>query len=131
MDPLERIQPTTDTTWAIMGKARQRGHATWFAHPSSLSLEGGSPWAKVRRVEVPGPGDGAPFAFRGEAEWRDVSSFPLVWLRKDPPFDLAYVEATWILERVDRKRCRVVNDPAGIRAANEKLYALRFPELCP
>jgi glutathione synthase len=60
-----------------------------------------------------------------------VSSFPLAWIRKDPPFDLAYVEATWILERVDRTRCRVINDPAGIRAANEKLYALRFPQLCP
>jgi glutathione synthase len=129
MDPLERIQPTTDTTWAIMRKARERGHRTWFAHPASLSLERGIPYARARRVEIPG-GDGA-FSFHGEAQWREVSSFPLAWIRKDPPFDLAYVEATWILERVDRKRCRVVNDPAGIRAANEKLYALRFPELCP
>ena len=129
MDSLEAIQPATDTTWALMRKARERGHGAWFAHPSSLSLEGGDPWVRARPVDV--PGSTGAYTWRGDFEWREVSSFRIVWIRKDPPFDLAYVESTWILERVDRRRCRVVNDPAGVRAANEKLYALRFPDLCP
>jgi glutathione synthase len=130
MDPLEAVQPAVDTSWALMRCAGARGHTPWAAHPSTLSLEGGTPWVLAQPVRVPAP-DGGPFALTGQAQWREVSFFPIVWLRKDPPFDLAYVEATWILDRVDPGRCRVVNDPTGIRAANEKLYALRFPELCP
>src|SRR5690606_26334682 len=54
-----------------------------------------------------------------------------VWLRTDPPFDLTYVETTCLLDRVDRRKTLLVNEPAGVRGANEKLYALRFPELSP
>jgi len=129
MDPLERAAPDKDTTWAIMREARARGHATFFAAAGDLSLVGGAPWIRARRVAIPKAG--GDFRWEGEAAWREVSSFPIVWLRTDPPFDGAYVEATWILDRVDRSRCRVINDPTGVRAANEKLYALRFPELCP
>lgn len=129
MDPLDLLNPATDTTLALMRKARERGHASYFTLPGSLSLEDGRPWAKVRKVTVPGPD--APFAWSGEETWREVSDFPIVWLRKDPPFDAAYVEATWILDTVDSKCCRVINDPAGVRGANEKLYALRFPDLTP
>ena len=129
MDAPEQLNPAADTTLALMRKARERGHATWYAHASSLSLEGGVATVLCRRMDV--PGTHAHFSWAGEPEWRPVASFPIAWVRKDPPFDMAYIETTWILERVDRAWCRVLNDPAGIRAANEKLYALRFPELCP
>lgn len=130
MDPLESVNPGTDTTYALMHAARRRGHSVWFAEVTSLELQQGIPWARVRPVDMPGA-SGAAFCWRGSEEWREVAGFPMVWLRKDPPFDLRYVEATWILDRVDAARCRVINDPTGVRGANEKLYALRFPELCP
>ena len=127
MDPLEKSDPDKDTTWALMREAGARGHATFFADAGDLSLRGGTPWVRCREVLV----EDSRFTWRGEANWREVSDFPLVWLRTDPPFDHHYVEATWILEMVDRSRCRVLNDPTGVRGASEKLYALHFPELCP
>jgi glutathione synthase len=130
MDPLESVNANTDTTHALMSKACERGHSVWCAELADLELQQGIPWVRTRPVEVPGP-SGTAFAWRGADQWREIASFPIAWLRKDPPFDLRYVEATWILDRVDGARCRVINDPTGIRGANEKLYALRFPELCP
>ena len=129
MDPLELADPTKDTTWALMRAACARGHGVHHASARDLSLRGGTPWVKARAVSIP-PAGGA-FAWLGEASHREVSSFRIVWLRTDPPFDAAYLESTWILDRVDRSRCLLVNDPAGVRSANEKLYALHFPELCP
>lgn len=129
MDPLERVSPHTDTTYALMREAERRGHTLFFAQAHALSQRGGTPWIFARPVSV--LAEGALFEWRGEAVDREVASFPVVWLRTDPPFDEAYLEATWILERVDRSRSLVLNDPVGVRAANEKLYALHFPELCP
>ena len=129
MDPLERANPETDTTWALMREAGKRGHGTWYASADDLSLEGGTPVIRARPVAI--PARGGDFRWEGEAVWREVSDFDQAWLRTDPPFDDRYGEATWILEQVDKRRCKVGNDPAGIRGANEKLYALRFPELCP
>src|SRR5690606_22058612 len=129
MGPFERVAPHKDPTYALMREAERRGHALHFAEAKTLSLRGGTPWVLARPVSVLVPD--AVHAWRGEARFVEVSSFPVVWLRTDPPFDEAYLEATWILEQVDRSRCLVLNDPVGVRAANEKLYALRFPELCP
>ena len=129
MDPLESVNTWTDTTYALMRKAFQRGHAVWFAEPSSLELRQGIPWVRSRQVDVPGAS--SSFSWRGADEWRELATFPIAWIRKDPPFDLGYVETTWMLDRADRARCRVLNDPTGIRGANEKLYALRFPDLIP
>ncbi len=131
MDPLEGIAPDTDTTYALMRAAQARGHSLFFARAQDLSLVGGSPWVTAREVELPDPAGGTIFRWKDEARFLEVSGFPIVWLRTDPPFDEAYLETTWILDRVDPARCRVVNDPSGVRGANEKLYALHFPELCP
>lgn len=130
MDPLEGLNPATDTTLALMRSARIRGHRTFYARARQLALEGAEPFVTARAVDVPGPHGGA-LAWAGEETYRPVASFPIVWMRKDPPFDLAYVEATWILDQVDRTKARVLNDPTAIRGANEKLYALRFPDLVP
>lgn len=130
MDPLEQALPDKDTSYALMRSAARLGHRCHVALDSSVSLDGTVPWASTREVAVPGR-EGAPFEYLSAAALRRIDSFRCVWIRTDPPFDLAYVEVTWILERVDRSKTLVVNDPAGIRGANEKLYALRFPELCP
>lgn len=130
MDPLERAQPNADTTYALLRAAHTLGLRTQVGLASSLSLVGGTPMVLSRPVRVPG-GAGAPFEYLGPAEHRRVDSFGCAWLRTDPPFNLAYVESTWILDRVDRRRTLLINDPTGIRGANEKLYGLRFPQLCP
>lgn len=130
MDPMERVLPAQDTTYALMRAAMQRGHRVFHAHPSTVHLRGGSAFAKVRPVAVPGQG-GVAFSWLGESQARAIDGFPIVWMRGDPPFDLRYVEVTWLLEHVDKARCRVLNDPAAVRGGNEKLYALRFPDLSP
>lgn len=129
MDPLERVSPTKDTTYALMRAAAARGHSLFFGEAKDLAQYGAVPWIRARPVAIPGAA--GPFEWLGEASMREVASFAAVWIRTDPPFDEAYVEATWILERVDRRRTLVINEPVGIRAANEKLYALHFPEVCP
>lgn len=129
MDPMERVLPDRDTTYALLRSAGRRGHRTFSCEGRHVWLDGSVPRATVREVKV--PGQSAPFAFAGGPVDREVASFPVVWIRPDPPFDEAYVELTWMLESTDRARTIIVNDPAGIRAANEKLYALRVPDLCP
>jgi glutathione synthase len=146
MDPLEGVAPDKDTTYSLMRAASRRGHRVWHATAAdlhqlcepeaskrkeerhSLAL-GGSIHVHARPVEV--PGTEGPFRWLAQPSSRPAESFQVIWLRTDPPFDEAYLEATWLLDRVDRSRTLLVNDPTGVRGANEKLYALRFPELCP
>lgn len=129
MDPLERINPHTDTTWALMKSTRARGHRTFFTRGADLSLTQGRAFARAREVQVPGVS--GPFSYVGEPTVRAVEGFAVAWLRTDPPFDLRYVETTWLLDTVDRRKTLLVNDPAGVRGANEKLYALRFAPFSP
>ena len=129
MDPPEQVHPGTDSTYALIRAAGARGHVAWVATPETVGLEGGTPVALAFPVEIPGPD--APLAPRGRARRLPVEAFPVTWLRPDPPFDVPYLELTWILDHVDRGRALIVNDPAGVRSTNEKLWALRFPELCP
>ncbi len=129
MDPLDQVQPALDTTYALMRSAGMRGHRVWYAAASALALEGGLPRVVAREVQVPP----APGVWRWEGEERELplEHFQTVWLRTDPPFDSRYLEATWILDRVDPMRTQVVNHPTGVRGANEKLYAQRFAALGP
>src|SRR5689334_21677 len=117
MDPLERTNPDTDTTYALMRSAQKAGHRSYVADARDLSLLGGVPHVTARAATI--PGRAAHFDWSEEARFRRVDDFPVAWLRTDPPFDLTYVEATWILDAVDRRRTLLVNDPAGVRGANE------------
>jgi glutathione synthase len=118
-DPLERLQPEHDSTVAIMEEARRRGHRVWVTTAAGLGVRAGGAVARCTRVETDEP-----------------RTFPLdeadaVFMRVDPPFDETYLRATYLLDRVDASRTLVVNAPSGLREANEKLFALRFPELIP
>lgn len=128
MDPLARINIAGDTTFAIMLEAQSRGHEVWFCEPPHLGLEHERPVAgawpvTVRRV----PGD---HYLLGPQATVPLDSFDVVLMRKDPPFDLDYYFATLILERA-RGSTLLVNDPRGLREANEKLAVLNFPKLTP
>ena len=127
MDPLPRIQIDKDTTFVFMLEAQSRGHEVFYLDPNELALARGVPEARVHPVELRAKqGDHfslAP-AHRERLDWLDV-----VFLRKDPPFDMNFFFDTHVVSMIDRRRTLVINDPRGLREANEKLYALQFPDL--
>ena len=127
MDPLARILVDKDTTFAFMLEGEHRGHEQYHCGVEDLFVEHAAPQANVRRARV----QRATVHFSLlEARSVPLSWFDVVFMRKDPPFDLEYYVATLRLERA-RGRTLVVNDPRGLREANEKLYTLRFPTLIP
>jgi glutathione synthase len=132
MDPLERILPDKDTTFVFMLESLARGHAVYFTEVADLFAHGDAPHARVRRAEVMRPSEpSAPHYRLFEESVVPLTSFDAVFMRKDPPFDMTYFFATHLLGLVDPKRTLVVNDPKGLREANEKLYALHFPSVIP
>jgi len=129
MDPVEGLLPDKDTTFAFQRAAAARGHENLHALLRDVFVREGEVFARVRPVTIGAPGTlpacslGAPF----EVALADVSA---VLIRKDPPFDAEYLYTTQLLERV-RRRTLLVNDPRGLRDANEKLYALHFSAFTP
>jgi len=128
MDPLDRVLVDKDTTFAFMLEGGGRGHQQYHCLIEDLFAEGVAPGARVRPVEVR---RAAQHYTLGEERTVPLGWFDVVFMRKDPPFDLAYFFATHLLSLVDPRVTLVVNDPRGLREANEKLYALRFPDLIP
>jgi glutathione synthase len=129
MDPMESIQVRADTTFALMLEARRRGHRVLYVEPRDLGVAHGQVVARAREVLELRREQGR-HADLGEAHEVDLDrDADLVFQRKDPPVDTAYVIATQILGLC--RRALVLNRPAGILAANEKLYALAFQDLMP
>jgi len=128
MDPLSRVLVDKDTTFAFMLEGQQRGHEQHQCGSEDFFVERSVPRARVRHAEVR---RSTVHYTLGEERTVPLEWFDVVFMRKDPPFDLAYFFATHILDLVDRRRTLVVNDPRGLREANEKLYALRFPDITP
>ncbi len=128
MDPLEKINFAGDSTFALMLAARARGHRLWFYTPDGLSLEAGRLTARARALDV--FDDPNRYYELGESRLLDLAKIDVVLLRQDPPFDLAYIASTHLLERLG-PRPLVVNDPAHVRNAPEKLFVMSFAELMP
>ena len=128
MDPLARILVDKDTTFAFMLEGERRGHEQHHCGVDDLFVERSRPHAAVRRATVQ---RAAVHYTLSEARTVPLTWFDVVFMRKDPPFDLAYFFATHLLGLVDARATLVVNDPRGLREANEKLYALRFPDVIP
>ncbi len=129
MDPIETINIDADSTFALMMEAQARGHALWHYHVRDLALRGGRVTAWAKPVEVRRE-QGRHFTFGTEEELDLGSGADVVLMRQDPPFDMAYITATHILEHIHPKTL-VVNDPAEVRNAPEKLFVTHFPELMP
>jgi glutathione synthase len=128
MDPLEAVNIEADTTFLMMLSAQARGHRLWVYTPDKLSLEDGRVTARGRPVRVKAE-KGAHAEF-GPWERRDLSEMDVVLLRQDPPFDMAYITTTHFLESI-HPRTLVVNNPAEVRSAPEKLFVTGFPGVQP
>ena len=127
MDPLDNIDVGGDSTYMLMLEGCRRGGEVAWCTPMDLFALTGQCHARCQRVHVTAE---APY-FRPETtQERPLSEFDVVWLRKDPPFDIAYVFSTYMLDLAGQGTL-VLNDPASIRDANEKMVALRFPDLVP
>jgi glutathione synthase len=128
MDPIERINIAGDTTFALLLEAKARGHELFYYTPERLTMTGGSVSAAMQPLDVR---DilGDHFTL-GETTRRALADVDVVLLRQDPPFDMAYITSTHLLERVHPKTL-VVNDPVSVRNAPEKLFVTEFPHLMP
>ena len=127
MDPLDRLHFEGDSTCALLLEHTRRGQPTFFCTPGDLFARQGAAWARVTPVEVTAE---APHFHTGPAVDRSLADFDVVWMRKDPPFDMDYVFSTYLLDLVPPSTV-VLNDPKSIRVANEKMFALWWPDLCP
>ncbi|MEA5532088.1 glutathione synthase [Dolichospermum sp. UHCC 0684] len=138
IDPIHRLDPCHDTSVALMEAAQILGHEIWITQANLLSVIDGKAWASLQQVEL------VPVELL-EGRWLAVNSWfklspsaftaletmDAVFMRTDPPVNDAYLYATYILDYVDQNKTLVINDPAGIRSANEKMYALQFSECIP
>ena len=128
MDHIASIRLAGDSTFALMLEAQKRGHSLFHYTPDKLTLRSGRVTAAVEPVAVRDE-PGNHFTL-GTPEKTDLSTLDVVLLRQDPPFDMAYLSTTYLLERI-HPATLVVNDPAEVRDAPEKLLVMGYPELMP
>ncbi len=128
MDPIERINIRGDSTFALLLEAQRRGHTLSYYTTDRLAMAQGRVFTTAQSLSVRDE-PGNHFTL-GDGKRVDVGSFDVVLLRQDPPFDLAYISSTHFLERVHPKTL-VVNDPASVRNAPEKMFVTEFPQLMP
>jgi glutathione synthase len=128
MDPIERINVRGDSTFALLLEAQRRRHSIAYYTPDRLAMTEGQVFATVQPLQVR---DQAGDHFKlGEGRRTELGEFDVVLLRQDPPFDLAYITSTHLLERIHPKTL-VVNDPAEVRNAPEKMFVMEFSDLMP
>jgi glutathione synthase len=138
IDPIQKLDPCHDTSVALMEAAQILGHEVWITQTSMLSVLESKAWAVLERLEL------IPIELKSghwvaQDPWFKVTSrnFQLletmdaVFMRTDPPVNDAYLYATYVLDYIDPQKTLVVNSPRGIRAANEKMYALQFTKVIP
>lgn len=138
IDPIAGLDPAHDSTVAMMEAACERGHDVWITQQSQLSVKAGRTWATLQQVTIHPVKlvDGqwavpTPWFSLGGVEHQPLETMQAVFMRVDPPVDTAYLYATYLLDYIDQRQTLVLNNPEGIRKANEKMYALQFTEAIP
>ena len=138
IDPIERLDPGHDTSVAMMESAQVLGHQVYITQVDKLGVVESKAYGWLRSVKmkpVVQQGDrwvGEPDWYTlGEATWQPLEAMDAVLMRKDPPVTVPYLYVTYILDYIDRQKTQVINSPAGLRAANEKMYALQFTGVIP
>jgi len=129
MDPIESLHIEKDTTFALLLEAQRRGHRLQYLTQKSLAVRDAAPRAHAQHLQVR---DNARGWFTLDAaQWLDLREVDVILARKDPPFDGQFLYDTMVLELAQRAGVLVVNDPQGLRDANEKLFSLHFPQCIP
>ena len=131
VDPLASFNLEGDTTMAFMREAGARGQEVWTCElPELFAGPGGKPRAWSTRIELLAASESGPWYEVGAQRLRALAEFDVVWMRKDPPYDLNYFFATHLLSLATDDTL-VLNEPRGLREVTEKLFVLRYPELTP
>lgn len=130
MDPIESIKPYKDTTLALLLEAQRRGFTLHYFEPGDLYLRDGQAHGRARDLAVRDDNDDWFTLGETSRELR-LCELDVILMRKDPPFDMEYVYATYLLEQAEREGAFVVNRAASLRDCNEKLFAQQFPHCCP
>src|SRR6187401_3660974 len=128
MDPIQRISIKGDSTFALLLEAQKRGYKLAYYTPDRLALLNGRVFAQIESLSV--RDTAGDYFTLAEPRRAELTEFDVVLLRQDPPFDLAYVTTTHVLERIHPKTL-VINDPASVRNAPEKMFVTEFPDLMP
>ena len=129
MDPIHSIKPAKDSTFAMLLAMARRGHRAHYMEISDLWVTDGVPHARSRAVTV--RDQATDFHDLSDTVEGPMARFDIVLMRKDPPFDLEYVYATYTLELAAQAGVHVVNRPASLRDVNEKAFTAHFPQCCP
>ena len=129
MDPVDSIKIEKDTTLAFMKEAQARGWELYYLTLNDLYMVNGIAMGHVRELQI--TFDASPWYRLSEFEDRPLSDLDILLMRKDPPFDVQYILATYILERAEMDGCFVVNSPKSLRDVNEKAFTAWFPQCCP
>lgn len=138
IDPISALDPGHDTSVALMEAAQAAGHEVWITQFDQLSVLDGQAWATLTSVSLTPVQlvDGAWVAAQnwfalGDSQFQPLANMDAVWMRKDPPVTVSYLYATYLLDYVDPQQTILINHPRGLRAANEKMYALQFQDAIP
>ena len=126
VDPLEKLKPYKDSSVAMMREAARRGHEIWAIQREQLAWEGGS--VSALAVRIAPQADNTVWYTEHETKTWALQDFDGVMMRQDPPFDMEYVTATWLLERAAASGARIFNDPRAIRDHSEKVSIAEFPQ---
>ncbi|MGB5960085.1 MAG: glutathione synthase [Coleofasciculaceae cyanobacterium] len=138
IDPLAKLDPGHDTSVALMEAAQSLGHEVWVTQSQKLSVVKSQAWALLQKVQLTAAElvEGRWVVSKdwyavSEASWQPLEEMDAVFMRTDPPVTVPYLYATYILDYINPEKTLVMNTPAGIRMANEKMYALQFKEVIP
>ncbi|MEQ9672732.1 glutathione synthase [Coleofasciculus sp. G2-EDA-02] len=138
IDPLSKLNPSHDTSVALMEAAQALGHEVWVTQAQKLMVVNNQAWANLEKVQLT-PAELVEGRWVVSERWYAISdtvSLPLeemdaVFMRTDPPVTIPYLYATYILDYINPKKTQLINTPTGLRRANEKMYALQFKEVIP
>ncbi len=135
IDPIDKLDPTHDTSVALMEAADSLGHEVWITQAEKLSVVGGKAWGFLQQVKLTPVKlqDGlwvaqANWYQLGDTVFRQLEEMNAIFMRTDPPVDVPYLYTTYILDYVNPLKTLVLNSPNGLRTANEKMFALQFAE---
>jgi glutathione synthase len=129
MDPIELVNPKKDTTYAFIVEAKKRNWTIEYMELNHLELKDGKPIAFMQELTI--HDDPKKWFNLNNGSYQNLGDLDILLMRKDPPFDIEYIIATYVLEQAQKEGVMVVNDPRALRDSNEKIFASYFPQCCP